>query len=118
MGYFPRTDVSQNNDGMLIEAAVPGLSLKDVTLELVDNIIVISGRHAERNQYSRYNSKELYTGYFSRRFVVNAAQFDLGKITSKIVNGLLTIHIPLKNTMNTNKIQSINIQEEDSNGNK
>lgn len=118
MGYYPRSDVSQDDNGLLIEMTVPGLSMTDIVLELVGNNLIVSGRNEERNQHARYFNKELYTGYFTRNYTINTKLFDVTQISSKLSNGFLVIRIPHKNTSSINKIQTINIQEEKQNGDK
>lgn len=112
MGHYPRTDMSIDDQGLLIEMAIPGLSISDITLELVNNFLVISAQMGERNQHARYIEKELYTGYFIRKYPINPAQFDTTKIVSKAINGFLTVRIPYKSNINTNRIKVLNIQED------
>jgi len=112
MGYYPRTDVSIDDQGLLIEMAVPGLNMSDITLELVNNSLVVSARMSERNQHARYIEKELYTGYFTRQYSINPTQFDTSKIVSKVVNGFLTVKVPYKSNINTNRIKTLDIQED------
>ncbi len=118
MGYYPRTDISQDDSGLTFELAIPGLSLSDITLELVGNNLVITGTNKERNQHARYSSKELYTGYFTRQYVINPNQFDISTITSKMTNGFLVIKIPFKDVLNINRIKTLTIQEDQSDGSK
>ena len=117
MGYYPRTDVYTNNFGMVFEIAIPGLSVKDIKLEFSDGKLILSGTNKERDQHSVYAYKELSTGFFSRVYVVNTKIFDTSKITSKVINGLLTINIPYKDKNNSNKVNVINIIGEENNGN-
>jgi HSP20 family molecular chaperone IbpA len=118
MSFYPRTDISQDNDGMLIELALPGLSNNDVKLEFSGTKLKISGRHKERDQYAKYTSKELFTGFFIRTYIINTKIFDVTNISSKIINGLLSINIPYKNKNVINKVESITIKEENTHGNK
>ena len=109
--YYPRTDISTDDIGLLIEVAIPGLSIEDITLELVESTVVIAGAHKTRALHSRYLSKELYTGHFYRRYPINNKLYDTSAITSEVVNGFLTVRIPYKVVNNSNRITTINIQE-------
>lgn len=109
--YYPRTDMSTDDLGLLIEVAIPGLSTENIALELVENTVIISGAHKERGLHSRYLHKELYTGHFYRRYPINGKIYDVTAITSKVVNGLLTVRIPYKVVNNSNRIKELNIQE-------
>lgn len=111
MGYYPRTDMSQDDHGLLIEVALPELSITDISLESINSTIVVSGRHKERNKYGKYMLKELYTGHFSRTYVVNSKVFDMTKINSKMFNGFLVIRIPYKESKYVPTVVTLNIEE-------
>jgi HSP20 family molecular chaperone IbpA len=117
MGYYPRTDMFTNTVGMILEIAIPGLSVSDIKLEFSDGKLILSGRNKERDQHAVYSYKELSTGFFSRTYIINTRVFDTSKITSKVINGLLTINIPYKDKNNSNKVNVINIIGEENNGN-
>jgi HSP20 family molecular chaperone IbpA len=110
MGYYPRTDMSIDSEGLLIEISVPGLNATDVKLELVNNNLTISGTNKQRNQYARYIEKELCAGFFSRSYNINTNLFDISSIVSQGTNGLLTIRIPHKNK-SINNVQVVEIKE-------
>ena len=110
MSFYPRTDMLQNENGMVICAALPGLSIEDIKLEFSGTNLQISGRHKERDQYARYSFKELYTGFFNRTYIINTKTFDVSKITSKITNGLLTVNIPYKNKSVSKQVEQIIIE--------
>ena len=112
MGYYPRTDISYNENGLLIEVAIPGLNVEHVKLEFTNSILLVLGEHKERNQHSKYTSKELYTGYFCREYIINTKIFNVNTIISKMVNGLLTITIPYKDSPHVSEVKTISINEE------
>jgi HSP20 family protein len=112
MSYYPRTDIYQNDDGLVIEAAIPGLSVENVKLEFVNTTLIISGEHKERNQHARYTSKELFTGYFSRSYIINTKIFNVEKIVTKVFNGFLRVVIPYIQVKHSNEVRVINIKEE------
>ena len=111
MGFYPRTDIFNDVYGVNFHISIPGLNAENVKLEFSGSNLMVSGRHFERDSYAKYISKELYTGFFSRTYIINTAKFDITKIESKMINGLLQIKIPYKNNTNIKKIETINIDE-------
>jgi HSP20 family molecular chaperone IbpA len=114
MGYYPRTDISKNVDGMLIEIAICGLSEDEVSVDLASSSIVVRGVIPDRDEYSKYAAKELYRGRFSRTYPFNSSQHDLDKIECTMENGLLTVFIPYKaKNKQTSNIRSLTIKDID-----
>ena len=116
MGYYPRTDVSQDKNGLLIEVAVPGFDEQNLNIELVSNHLVISGKCAPRDQHATYTTMELYRGSFSRKCLINNKMFDIENVKCKILNGFLTINIPYKNIPHVQEIHKIDIIKGELNG--
>ena len=97
-GAYPRVDVIDGDDAVFIEAEIPGLTKKDVAVEVKDDLLVISGQrkgHAEDDKHTRYILKELKRSQFRRSFTLTE-KLDPDKIEAAFNNGLLTIAIPKK----------------------
>jgi HSP20 family protein len=93
-GSYPKVDIVLKDDELIIDAAVPGLSREDVNLEVADNILTISAKSNQVEEYKdRYYTKEIKRSYFSRSFKLND-NLDVTKISATLVNGILTISIP------------------------
>jgi HSP20 family molecular chaperone IbpA len=81
--FTPRLDVFLDGEELLIEAALPGVDRKDVTVECGDGTIVISGiRRGRRGSKERTYSGEIPYGPFYRALRVpfpmsGAAAVDL-----------------------------------------
>jgi HSP20 family molecular chaperone IbpA len=103
--------MSIDSQGIVIEMSVSGLKANDVILNLNGNSLVVSGEHQRRNIHANYLNKELYVGPFCRTFPINSNKYDITKIRSDLVHGLLTIRIPYKNLTQINIIQTLDITE-------
>jgi HSP20 family protein len=93
---YPKVDVIDTNDSIVIEAAVPGLEKQDVTVEVTpdDKILTISGIKKVREQKAEttYIRRELKRSAFTRSFALSE-NLDTTNIDAKFENGILTITI-------------------------
>tara|TARA_R100000388_G_C7242520_1_gene162564 strand:- start:293 stop:778 length:486 start_codon:yes stop_codon:yes gene_type:complete len=94
-GSYPKVNVVDNADSIVIEAAVPGLTKKDVQVEIQDNVLTIK---AESNQNSavdnsQYVKREIKRSAFQRSFNLGE-NLDQEKITGECENGVLALTIP------------------------
>ena len=94
--WMPAVEVRRSGNNLIIQADLPGLSEKDVKVEVTDEGLLIEG---ERNQeYSReeggvHLSERTY-GRFSRLILLpEGAKVDEANATFK--NGVLEINIPV-----------------------
>jgi len=103
--FFARTidDILENNffnsfnanicddrDSYRLEIAVPGMSRKDITLEVDQSIMRVSAQRQRKRK--SWNAVEFDTGQFHRSFVI-PADADVNKVKAKCRNGILTIKI-------------------------
>ena len=89
---YPKVDISEDNDCVYIEAAVPGLTKDEVDVHFHEGSLTISGssQHATNRQYG---TKEVSRSKFSRVFNINEEYVDPTTISAEVKNGLLTIVI-------------------------
>lgn len=95
-GAYPRVDVVDEDEAIFIEAEIPGLSKKDVSVDVKDNLLTISGgrmANRESKEEPRYILKELKRSSFRRSFTLTD-KLDASKIEAHFEDGLLTIAIP------------------------
>ena len=79
---------------VLLEAEVPGLTKDDVSVEVKDNILAVSGeRKVKRDDDAVYVRKELKRSSFKRSFSLGD-NLDSERISAEFENGILTITIP------------------------
>jgi HSP20 family protein len=93
-GHWPSIRVSMNDDALLVEAELAGISPDDVSVEIEGSTLVISGEmKCERNEKDREILTERFEGRFERRVSLPF------KVAPKSVNanfkdGLLTVTLP------------------------
>ena len=93
--WAPRVDIREDKDAVLLTAALPGVSKDDVTVELENGVLTISGeKKSEKteNENGIYRSERVY-GSFKRSFTVPDS-LDAGKIEAEYANGVLKLVLP------------------------
>ncbi|MFA5851345.1 MAG: Hsp20 family protein [Spirochaetales bacterium] len=95
----PAIDVRDEDERYVVEAELPGLSEKDVKLELKDSTLFLSTAKSEneeeKSEKGRWLRKERRDIQFSRSFAL-PEDVDMEKIEAKFRDGLLTIALPKK----------------------
>jgi len=92
---YPKVDVTDHDDKIMIQAEIPGLSKQDVSVDLEENMLTISGgkRHETEADSARYIRKELKRSSFKRTFKLGD-NMNVKKIKADFENGLLNITVP------------------------
>jgi HSP20 family protein len=94
-GRFPRTDILDRGDDILVRAEVPGVAKEDLDITVTENSITIKGestREEEAHEGDYYRC-EINTGSFSRTISLPAAvEPDDAKATFE--DGMLEIKLP------------------------
>jgi HSP20 family protein len=91
---YPRVDVVDYNDRVEILAEIPGLSKEDVSVDVQENVLTISGQKIkkidDREFTGKYIRRELKHSNFKRSFKLGD-QIDHTNPSAKFENGLLTV---------------------------
>jgi HSP20 family protein len=88
---WPRIEFNETEQTVTVSAELPGLSEKDVQVEIANGVLSIRGeRKAERENGGRYS--ERYYGAFERRIPLEGVQED--KAEANFRNGVLTVSLP------------------------
>jgi HSP20 family protein len=101
----PAVDVRETDQGYLMEAELPGLSDKDIELNIEDNILTLSSREAESKEEKKngYLIRERRQAEFCRTFVL-PKDVEREKIKAEFKNGLLTVSLPKREEAKPRKI--------------
>ena len=92
-GWVPPVDVWETQTELVIELDVPGCHPENISAEVVENQLVVTGeRAAPAGAVRRYRS-ERWQGRFLRSFVV-PREVDGEKIKADYHEGVLTIRLP------------------------
>lgn len=91
---YPRVDVVDYNDRVEILAEIPGLSKDEVSVEVQENVLTISGQKVkkveDKESTGKYIRRELKHSSFKRSFTLGD-QINKNSPEAKFENGLLTI---------------------------
>ena len=95
--WAPPADVLETKDAITIKVELPGMTEKDIKVEMENGILTLNG---ERKLYKElpekgYKQIERFYGKFTRNFVL-PPNVDFNKITATYINGLLELTLPKK----------------------
>ena len=90
-------EIVDRKDSLVVTAELPGLSPKDVNVNVADDVLTISGEKSEErkegDEDSDYYLWERRYGSFNRSFTLPSA-VDTDKIMAEFDNGVLTVRLP------------------------
>ncbi len=90
-------DVSENSQEFVVTAAIPGVAPEDVTIEVKDDVLTISGEfsHKEKAEGEQYIRQELRYGSFQRSLRLPPT-VDADKADAQFEHGVLRLALPKK----------------------
>ena len=93
---YPKVNVYEYDDKVGVVAEIPGLDKKDLTIEVEDGVLSISGdKHGFDSDGGKCITRELKQSAFTRSF--NLGEYlDGGNVSAKFKDGMLSISIPKK----------------------
>ena len=96
LGQFsPKIDVKENPNEFILTGEFPGMEDKEITLELSDNTLTLSGE--KKSEHEHKEGEKVYVertyGSFSRTIPFQV-EIDEDNARAEMKNGVLTIHIP------------------------
>ena len=93
--WNPSVDIEENETSFLLIADIPGMSKKDVSIEILDGVLTLKGDRNEvkQNEDDYFVLKERNTGSFCRSFKLpeNVKEED---IKASFKNGVLSMSLP------------------------
>lgn len=91
---YPKVDILEYTDKVEIIAEIPGISKENVSVEVKEDVLVISGKKSENHKISNTSAKvirkELKHSSFKRSFSLSD-NIDKNNLRAKFENGMLTI---------------------------
>lgn len=113
--WIPPMDLVETDDHYVLRADLPGLSDEDVSVQLEDNVLTISGeRKSEHEQRQEgYYRLERATGSFSRSLTLPEG-VDPNSVQAHFDRGVLEINVPKPEQKKPRQVQiSLGGQPED-----
>ena len=95
-GAYPKVNVYEYDDKIGIVAEIPGLDKKNVTVDVEEDVLIISGdKHGFDSDGGKCITRELKQSAFTRSF--NLGEYlDGTNVSAKFKDGMLSISIPKK----------------------
>jgi len=93
--FVPAVNTREADDAYYIEVDLPGVKKEDISIDVDDNVLTISGERKieeERKDEEFYRVESVY-GKFERSFTL-PEDVDADKIEAEAKDGVLTIRIP------------------------
>lgn len=93
--FQPRIDVTDEGDALRIVAELPGMTRDDVELEVIDDMLILSGdkRFETTSEEQGCYRVERSFGHFQRAVPLPAG-VDLDRAEAIFENGMLTLRVP------------------------
>lgn len=93
--WAPQTDLVETDDTYRIHLDVPGMSKEDISINLQNNTLTVSGTRSSerRDEGEEYVRVERAMGNFHRTFTLPET-VDADNIEATYDNGVLNIHVP------------------------
>ena len=94
IGAMPKIDIKETKNAIIVKAELPGIDEDKVDVEIMDNVMTISGEKAEEKveEGEGYHYKESHSGAFQRSFSL-PADVKAEKAEAEMKNGVLTISV-------------------------
>lgn len=94
--WMPEVDVRENEEAILVQVDLPGMTREEVAVKLENGVLSISGersRQTTEGDSGSYHVAERRYGKFTRTFSLPDA-VDAEKIRARFANGVLEVELP------------------------
>jgi HSP20 family protein len=93
--WMPAMDLVETEDHFVLRADLPGLDEGDVTIEVEDNVLTVSGERKAEHETSKegYHRVERAFGHFSRSLTLPEG-VEAEAVTASFERGVLEVSIP------------------------
>jgi HSP20 family protein len=102
--FSPEVNIFETKDGYVLEGEMPGVNREGLEVTLEGNTLIIVGRRSEGDFGVQPVYRESKSGHFRRVFELDPA-IDTSKISAKIDQGILRLHLPKAEKVKPRKIQ-------------
>jgi HSP20 family protein len=101
----PNANIIDREKELILELAVPGISKKDIQLQIQKMQLKVSAKPAEDavKDSKKYLRKAFDYARFERNFNLSE-EIDMEAIEAKYANGVLSIHLPKKESFGPKQI--------------
>ena len=103
---LPKVNVVEKDEAFYLEAEVPGMTEKDVSIEFHAGVLTLKGNREQDSETEKndYNIQEFNNQNFERSFRISN-QVDSEKVSARMDQGILKISLPKKEQVRPKKIE-------------
>jgi HSP20 family protein len=93
--WWPRMDLSETKDALVVKAEIPGVDEKDIKVSLQEQTLTITGekRHEKEEKDEQFHRVERSYGSFARAWKLPTS-VDASKVAAQFKDGVLTVTMP------------------------
>jgi len=102
--YCPAVDIYQTETEVVLVADLPGVTREDLSVEVEQNVLTISGRVRSRESLGEERLREFEDGDFYRAFTLTD-EADPDGIEATFSAGVLTLRIPRRRAPEGRRIE-------------
>lgn len=103
--FTPPIDIHETDDGLILRADLPGVSLETLELQVQNNRLTLFGRVPQvAPEGARLVHQEYHEGDYLRSFILSD-NVDHDRISAKLTNGVLEVFLPHTPKAQPRKIQ-------------
>jgi len=97
---IPAIDLFQNDDEVVVKAALPGLKADDVQISITADVLTLRGEFEQENEQKKatYHIREQRFGSFERTIML-PTDVQSDKAKADFENGVLTVTLPKAETV-------------------
>ena len=90
--WFPKVDISETKNDLVVTADLPGLKLDDVSIHIENDVLTLKGerKKEEEKEGTNYYRVERWSGKFTRSFALPDT-VDANKVKATFKDGVLTV---------------------------
>lgn len=102
--FSPEVNIFETKDGYVLEGEMPGVNKEGLEITLEGNTLTIIGRRNEPDFGADAVCRESRAGHFRRVFELDPA-IETSKISARMEQGILKLHLPKADKVKPRKIQ-------------
>jgi len=99
----PRVNLHQDAEGYILEAEMPGVGKDGIEVTIEEGKLTLVGHHRENSPRGRLVYRERRPTAYRRVFDLDP-HIDAGKVSARIEQGLLHVHLPKAETAKPRKV--------------
>ncbi|WP_165219219.1 Hsp20/alpha crystallin family protein [Aquisphaera insulae] len=101
----PPIDIHEGPEGLVLHADLPGVTEKNLVIQLEDNVLSLHGRvEPPVDESARPIHEEYLVGDFYRSFILSD-EVDRERITAELKNGVLCLVLPKADRARSRRIE-------------